>query len=340
MEADARHETMDAALPRAGSAPAALARFLGDMARIRRVEFLVAEIPIVAIPLLLAARDPGEILRAPIARGIALFFLLFNFGDMINCLADRDLDALYKTHLSRSVYRLGVRFVAIQVAACALLALALATHLSLLLGHPVIVVLVVLGLLQGAAYSVEPVRLKRRGPLGLLCLWLIIFVGPMMLVSTLLRPWPPPAVVLVACAYGALQMGIILVNTAEDFAEDLASGVRTTIVVLGLPRGIGLALGLVLAGGAGLLGTLASLAAARHVPAAAWASLALPAAAIAVAARGVNALRVRIFRAESDRAVLEVKRSARWVPLWVTLVAWTTLAASMVLFVSGGGATR
>ena len=55
--------------------------------------------------------------------GIFVFFLLFAFGDMINCLADRDLDAIYKPHLSQAVYGLGVRFVTFQIVATAAVAL-------------------------------------------------------------------------------------------------------------------------------------------------------------------------------------------------------------------------
>src|SRR5215471_15088761 len=94
-------------------------RYLLYMLRIRRVEFRIAEIPILAIPLLLLLHDTAPLKTFTFWEGIFVFFLLFAFGDMINCLADRDLDAVYKPHLSEAVYGLGVRFVTFQVLATA-----------------------------------------------------------------------------------------------------------------------------------------------------------------------------------------------------------------------------
>src|SRR3954469_24817190 len=130
------------------------------MLRIRRVEFRIAEIPILAIPILLTIRDTSVLHTFYFWEGVFIFFLLFAFGDMINCLADRDLDAVYKPHLSEAVYGLGVRFVTFQVSATAALALALSAHLSWLTGRWQLCVLVAVGLALGAAYSVPPVRLK------------------------------------------------------------------------------------------------------------------------------------------------------------------------------------
>src|SRR5882762_7271872 len=105
-------------------------RYLLYMLRIRRVEFRIAEIPILVIPILLLIHDTAPLKTFSFWEGIFVFFLLFAFGDMINCLADRDLDAVYKPHLSEAVYGLGVGFVKFQVVATAIVALALAAHLS------------------------------------------------------------------------------------------------------------------------------------------------------------------------------------------------------------------
>src|SRR5215470_17975959 len=103
---------------------------LRDLLIIRRVEFRIAEIPIVAMSALLANRELAPLKTQSFWEGVLIFFLLFAFGDMANCLADRDLDAKYKPHLSRAVYNLGVPFVTFQVILTAVLALAIAAHLS------------------------------------------------------------------------------------------------------------------------------------------------------------------------------------------------------------------
>jgi 4-hydroxybenzoate polyprenyltransferase len=110
-----------------------LLHFLRDMLIIRRVEFRIAEIPIVAMPALLVNKNFAPLKTQSFWEGVLIFFFLFAFGDMINCLADRDLDAKYKPHLSRAVYNLSVPFVTFQVVLWALLALVLAGHVSWML---------------------------------------------------------------------------------------------------------------------------------------------------------------------------------------------------------------
>src|SRR2546422_2234601 len=231
-------------------------RYLLYMLRIRRVEFRVAEIPILIIPILLLIHDTAPLKTFSFWEGIFVFFLLFAFGDMINCLADRDLDAFNKPHLSEAVYGLGVRFVTFQVVATAILALVLTAHLAWQLQRWLLLPLVAIGLILGAAYSVKPIHFKGRGLAQVFCLWLIIFVGPMLFVSMLVSANLSPALLVFAAAYGALQMGIILINTAEDYPEDLEAHIRTTIVALGLHRGIALAFWLTTVGAVAVVAAL------------------------------------------------------------------------------------
>jgi 4-hydroxybenzoate polyprenyltransferase len=311
-------------------------RFLADMLLIRRLEFRVAEVPILAIPVLFLARDGSPLRSFAFWEGVFLFFLLFAFGDMINCLADRDLDAIYKQRLSRAVYGLGVKFVTFQVVASAVVAVAVASHLSWALGRWGLLGLVLVGLALGAAYSVEPVRLKGRGLAQLLCLWLVIFVGPMVLAGLLVSPHVEVGLLALAAAFGSLQMGVILVNTAEDYPEDLEAGVNTTIVSLGLARGIGLAYGLTLGGAVALLATLGALFWYEGLGAGTCASLLPVAGACAYAVRGVGNV-ARAVTAAPEEAVRAVKREAKKVPLWLTAIAWSTLVAATAFFLARPG---
>lgn len=307
-------------------------RYLVFMFRIRRVEFRVAEIPIVAIPVFLLVRDTSVLSTFAFWEGIFVFFLLFAFGDMINCLADRDLDAIYKPHLSEAVYGLGVKFVTAQIIITALLAVSLSAHLSYTLGRISLVLLTVIGLLLGAAYSVEPVRLKRRGLLQLLCLWTIIFVGPMIFIAQLVAMEISAKVLLFAAAYGALQMGIILINTAEDYPEDKAAGIRTTIVSLGLHRGVSLAYWLTVVGAIGVVTTLLWFFTARHSILIVLIGVLPVAAACSYVLFSIGSLVRTISKSDVESSALIVKASAKMVPVWVTIVAWSSLWATAVLF--------
>ena len=309
--------------------------YLLYMLRIRRVEFRVAEIPILLIPLLLLLHNTSPLKTFSFWEGIFIFFLLFAFGDMINCLADRDLDAVYKPHLSEAVYGLGVGFVKFQVIGTAVVALVLSAHLSLHLDRWNLFVLVAIGLMLGAAYSVKPVQLKGRGLAQLFCLWLIIFVGPMIFISLLVSTMPSLALLVFAAAFGALQMGIILVNTAEDYPEDLEAGIKTTIVALGLHRGISLAFWLAAFGAIGVLATLGAMWQQRNV-AGIW-TLALAPAALAClyVLTEVWKLNRTIAGQTLETAIQTVKLGAKRVPIWLTVVAWSVLGAAYALFIAG-----
>lgn len=314
-----------------------LFHFLRDLLLIRRVEFRIAEIPIVAMPALLINRSLAPFKTQTFWEGVLIFFFLFAFGDMINCLADRDLDAKYKPHLSRAVYNLGVGFVTFQVILWALLALLLAAHVSWLLHRWQLFALTAVGLALGAAYSVEPFRLKGHGLYQLACLWLIIFVGPMFMIAMLFGGWPTPELVAFASAYGAVQMGIILVNTAEDYPEDREAGVNTVIVSLGLSRGIRLAFLLTAAGALVMLATLAILFWLRGIsPLRSLALVPVVAAAIWITSAIQRLLR-EVSSATLEEGVTRVKTAGKFVPVWVTVMAWTSFIAVGILFLTSAG---
>ncbi len=256
----------------------------------------------------------------PIAELVALFFLLFHFGDMINCFADRDLDAVYKTRLSEAVFGLGPRNVLWQITLTVLAAIGVSIHLACVTGHYDLVLLVLFGLSLAAQYSVGPIRFKSRGPLQVVALWAVIFVGPMLLVartfgSTL--EWPLLALI---AAYGAMQEGIILINTAEDLPEDRADNIRTTAVALGLRNCISLALAMVTVSGAIVIALFARVGHVRSVLplCAAWLWVVWEIARISALVRGRDEV----------AAIKAFRPRARRMPLWITATAWTSLWAA------------
>lgn len=306
--------------------------FLLDMLRIRRIEFRIAEIPIFVIPVLLSISSAAVFRTWSFWEGVFLLFLLFAFGDMINCLADRDLDAKYKQSLSRAVYGLGVPFVKFQVGAACLVSVLIAAHLSWQLNRWLLLGLVLIGLALGAGYSVEPVRLKGRGVAGLICLWLIIFVGPMILASVLVRPFPTMDVIAISLAYGTLQMGVTLVNTAEDYPEDLEAGVRTSVIALGLERGIRIALILMLVGGVGVLWLLWRRLAVGQTSLSGIAWMLPAVLAFTFVSMRIARLSAAIGGVPLEQQCALVKRSAKEVPIWFTVNAWSVFVAALAVF--------
>src|SRR5262245_61506268 len=150
----------------------AILRFMVWSLRVRRVEYRVAEIPILLIPVFLTLRDLAPLATLAFWEGVGVFFFLFALGDLVNCLTDRELDRTYKPHLSEAVYGLGVGNVAAQAVFSAVAALLLAAHAAWLLDRWVLLAYAAVGVLVAPAYSIEPIRLKRRGLLQVLFFWL------------------------------------------------------------------------------------------------------------------------------------------------------------------------
>lgn len=294
--------------------------------RIRRLEFMIAEVPIVLIPLLLAAPPSGPPAMAAVVSGVLAVFLLFHVGDLANCVADRDIDAMRKVGLAEAVDRLGPRNVWTQIALSALGALAASIHAAALLDRWILPPLVVAGVLAALAYSVEPLRFKRRGAAQSLCTWAILFPGPMLFAQFLVRPWPTAHATTVAVAFGALQTAIIVVNVAEDEREDRALGVRTTVVALGRVRALAAATVAAALGGIVLVAALAAplMEAGGARPLALVPLAVLAAAAIA----WLDGMRRHARSADDDASLARVQRAARLVPAWLTLIAWATCGAA------------
>ncbi len=297
-----------------------------DSIRIRRPEFMVAEIPILLVVALMVAK--GALVTTVFAETVLLFFLLFHFGDMINCFADRDLDAVYKTHLSEAVKGLGTRNVKWQMALTVVAALALGAHLAWSTQRPDVLALVALGLALGAQYSVGPLRFKGRGLAQVLCLGAVVFVGPMLLVARILgAPWSLPLCLLIG-SYGAMQQGTILVNTAEDLPEDRAAGIRTAAIATGMAGCLALATGMVALGGLGTMGAMVLAGVASRGFRLVVDLLPLVVAWAWVVWRVASTLRAVRAASDEKSALVALRARSRQMPIWITVTAWATLFAA------------
>ncbi len=209
-----------------------------NMMRIRRAEFLIAEIPILGIPIALSTSRMVGIELPQLLEFTTLFFLLFNVGDMVNCLCDRDIDVAQKSYLAKAVTELGVGNVLSQIIFTSIAAIVLAIHLSWQLHKPYLTWVTLLALFVAVSYSVPPIRFKNRGHLQILWLLLGLFVLPMLFSCLIVDCTIQPITISIIVSYAIIQTGIVLVNTAEDFLEDRGFGINTAIVSAGLRRGI------------------------------------------------------------------------------------------------------
>ena len=304
--------------------------FFRDSWRIRRPEYMRAEIPILLIPALLAASSPADFARASFWEGALLFWLLFQLGDMVNCLFDKDVDLHRKTHLSEAVKALGPTNVKIQIALSAAVAVALGGHLALTLGRWWMGVGAVTGVLLGASYTAPPLRLKSRGLIQLGAYIALLFLGPMAMISGLFAAWPPTLVLLVGAAFGAMQTGALLVNTAEDLDEDEREGIRTVAVALQAAGSMRLGRALSAFGGVALA---LLLAASLEVW---WAVCGLlPLAFVVIYNERWLAKLALATRGIPESAAREaIRKQGKHVPDHVEAGAWATLLGALAVFLA------
>jgi alpha-ketoglutarate-dependent taurine dioxygenase/1,4-dihydroxy-2-naphthoate octaprenyltransferase len=305
---------------------------LRDAWRLRRPEFMRAEIPILLIPALLSASRPADLARLAFVEGAALFFLLFQVGDMVNCLLDQEVDLHRKTHLAEAVRALGTANVKAQIVISAALAMGLGVHLALTLGRPWMAGAAVLGVLLGASYTAPPLRLKNRGLVQIGAYAALLFVGPMAMIAGIFVEVPGAGLLLAAIAYGTMQTGVLLVNNAEDLDEDEREGIRTAAVALQARGAVRLARALALVGGLGYAGVLAA------TTGAAWALAALLplAAAVAYNERWLRALGQSTAGLAESAAREAIRKQGRFVPRHLEAGAWAACVAALAVLLARG----
>ena len=99
-----------------------------------------------------------------------------------------------------------------------------------------LVVLWVVGLLLVGAYSLEPLRFKRRGFLNLVTLSLILYFLPALYIYYAMAPQMKILPLLALLGFSTQMIGLLLVNQIEDYHEDKEMNVLTSTVRWGLKK--------------------------------------------------------------------------------------------------------
>jgi len=309
-----------------------LKRFIANSLTIRRKEFFVAELPIFLIPLLMNISGPGDFSNLLLYLGLLAIILLFNIGDMINCYADYKLDSIFKSHLSNAVYELGRDNVKWQIILSGFFALILTAIVAVQSDQLYLIPLTFAGTIIGLQYSAKPFKFKSRGLWQILCLWGIIFFGPMLYTAIITAGFPSLLQLAIFSLYGFHQMGIILLNTAEDYTEDKASGLNTIVIRLGLHRAMRFAWGLVIASGIGMQLTLALWLHHKQVPLYLYLSLGVFTIGWLMILAEFWKVIAKINKENETEAIKTIKKNGMKVPRWLKIGAYSFLFPIAVYF--------
>jgi 4-hydroxybenzoate polyprenyltransferase len=207
---------------------------------VSRVEFMVMGIPVIAISALLAASRPYDLMgdnAVRLALLTTVWYLAYWISSQVNCIADYELDKTYKSRLPRSIDILkGTRTIWWMIAVESLVASAIVVYLAISESRIGLVVLWVVGLFLVGAYSLEPLRFKRRGFLNLVTLSLILYFLPALYIYYAMAPLMKILSLLALLAFSAQMIGLLLVNQIEDYHEDKEMNVLTSTVRWGLKK--------------------------------------------------------------------------------------------------------
>jgi len=185
-----------------------------------------------------------------------IFFIMYLlhivFACKINCYFDYEIDKKYKIELAQAVDNLGKKTIRILLLIEGILIGGLIIVL-IIYGYVIVGIISVLGFILSIIYSATPPRFKKRGFLSafpiILGLFLLPVLGGWLMISTTLTVF----IIIFMCGYALMNEGINLVNTAEDYDEDLSEDVRTWAHHFGMRKVLRIAFLFTLIGGIGCL---------------------------------------------------------------------------------------
>lgn len=205
---------------------------------VSRIEFLPAMIATVGLPTFLAALSFSDIWENLdlVAWAMAVYIFAHLIGAQINCISDYDLDQGHKGQFPKAIDTLGRQTVVRSIIVEIVLATLIVLWLSIDLSRFQLLVLWGVGLALATAYSVEPLRLKKRGLLNISTLSLVLYGLPMSFFFLLYKESIEILPLIVLAMYSFQMAGIFLANEIEDYPEDKAMKVRNPCVRWGVKK--------------------------------------------------------------------------------------------------------
>lgn len=236
-------------------------------------EFWLEAIIIIPLSCLLALDLNAFVKHLPfVIEGVAVFICMDFWSCLWNCIADYELDkiSLNKRHLALATEKLGLDNAKKLAIAFGFLGLLLGLHMSVTLGRPILLGLLLFGAFLGYAYSVEPFRVKGRGALRFIVLSLLFRVLPLLFGYFMLTTKPTLSSITFLTLFivaGVFVSGSLnIVYNLADLWEEEKLKVTTMELIYGVDKSLEISKIMI------ILGTILCLIAylfagvARHMP--------------------------------------------------------------------------
>jgi 4-hydroxybenzoate polyprenyltransferase len=273
---------------------------------------------------------------------MVLSFAIINLSSAIgaqaNTLSDRELDSQdeRKKKLVEATNSFGVnrlkRVLIVEFA----LALMLVFLFTLIQQKPILLVLWVVGISLGCAYSLEPIRLKSRGWLAPISLILVLAFFPVLFAYYSFTAVMNPFFLMALTGLSLTVYGVIIPTEIRDYFGDKAMGIETLTVHVGLVKASLLAMALLITGAAlTMIAFLLEFTYAQH-PFLSIILIAIPVAAFVVLKefKKLYSLSKEYATSESNSIGEEIVRLSAHNPQWIMIITQTYSIISIILLVS------
>ncbi len=209
--------------------------YVKDFLIISMANIQLGTLPNATIGTFLAAGNLNNLKNFMIIGYILLYFTLITFACNINCLYDLNVDKKYKKHRSDAVERFGILNIKKLILIEMIIAFTLIIYLYQM-GATSTAILSFAGMSLCIIYSVPPFRLKARGILSPIPVFIGLYTLPLISGWFIFNSSLEIYFIVFVIGYALMNEGFTLVNTCEDYREDEEEGIRTWAHILGLKK--------------------------------------------------------------------------------------------------------
>jgi len=308
---------------------------------VSRAEFILPNLGSLIMGLAWGFTPPSGLtdLTVSVALSFAIINMSSTIGAQANTISDYELDRKdeRKAELVEAEESLGRNKLKIALVIELVLTLTLVSWFMVIQGKPVLLLLWIIGISLGFAYSIPPVRLKARSWLAPISLILVLAVLPVMFAYFTFTLEMRPYFLLSLAGLALTVYGVIIPTEIRDYFGDKKMNIETMAVRIGLVNASFLSMVLLILGAIFIVTAFLLAFAFGKYP---WLSVLLLTVPIAVSFvlgkfRKLHAMSKELARSGTQgSASEEIVRFSAHNPQWIMVITQTYSFLSIILLVS------